>query len=160
MAEVAEPYKVWIPALRSGYYSQAQEVLFDGTGYCCFGVADVEVFGDKFTQCPAYVEGKVEYRDSEGHTGVLSDDRFRALNLMQKLTPREAKRTERLLAAKGSDAEQLIDKHVKRYVVLTTLNDWGYTFAEVADFIEWAGWHLKKRSGVYPPYRKPVPAIA
>jgi hypothetical protein len=29
----------WVEALRSGEYQQAKSVLYDGTGYCCLGVA-------------------------------------------------------------------------------------------------------------------------
>lgn len=31
--------KQWIEALRSGEYKQTKNVLFDGKGYCCLGVA-------------------------------------------------------------------------------------------------------------------------
>jgi hypothetical protein len=29
----------WVEALRSGDYKQTQQTLYDGTGYCCLGVA-------------------------------------------------------------------------------------------------------------------------
>jgi hypothetical protein len=39
----------WVAALRSGEYQQAHGTLFNGTGYCCLGVACI-VLGAKFVE--------------------------------------------------------------------------------------------------------------
>jgi hypothetical protein len=38
MQKLTEPQKLWIAALRSGKYEQAQDKLQDGDGFCCLGV--------------------------------------------------------------------------------------------------------------------------
>lgn len=36
----------WLAALRSGRYEQCKEQLFDGKGYCCLGVLQMELGGE------------------------------------------------------------------------------------------------------------------
>jgi len=47
--------KKWVKALRSGDYEQATGVLYNGTGFCCLGVAcDIGITGDWINKTPTW----------------------------------------------------------------------------------------------------------
>lgn len=41
--ELGPKQKKWLEDLRSGKFEQTEQVLYDGTGYCCLGVACVSL---------------------------------------------------------------------------------------------------------------------
>jgi hypothetical protein len=111
-----EARKAWVEALRSGDYKQGEGVLRDGDGnYCCLGVA-----------CELAVKDGVEmdvYTPEDGST--LYDGQA-------IVCPRKVQDWLRLAERHGAHRD-----HVSRDTrYLTTLNDNGATFAEIADLIE------------------------
>lgn len=68
-----ENIRKWVKALRSGKYQQIRGRLYDGTGYCCLGVAcDVLGLKPKMGTC-GY--------EFAGRSGILEDGPRRALGL-------------------------------------------------------------------------------
>jgi hypothetical protein len=64
---LTEIQEKWLKALESGEYKQCTEALFDGTGYCCLGVADVVCLGRTFTRSTDHSC----FFDNNGNTRVL-----------------------------------------------------------------------------------------
>ena len=100
-----ENIRKWVKALRSGKYQQAKERLHDGTGYCCLGVACV-VNGFR----PKV--GLMGYTEFCGSSQVLKGRAKAAVGL--------------------ADPEGL---HGEDKIELTTLNDEGASFKEIATII-------------------------
>ncbi|KGM36152.1 hypothetical protein [Inquilinus limosus] len=99
----------WVEALRSGEYQQGKHQLRDGDGFCCLGVA-CDLF--------AKLEGIGEW--DNGHFKIQHEREFGVL-----LTP---VRTWLGLQSNTGD--------INPTKCLTSLNDRGYSFAELADVIE------------------------
>ena len=101
--------KLVLKALRSGEYKQTTEALQDENGYCCLGVM-CDVF-EKETG------GRLRKEDKTGHIygGELDDQEG----------------VQRWVGLRHHDGTSKNDSS------LVSLNDYnGYTFSEIADFIE------------------------
>jgi hypothetical protein len=100
--------KLVIKALRSGEYKQTEETLQDKDGYCCLGV-----------MCAVFEEetGRKLHRSDTGHIyGAELDDQ---------------EGVQEWVGLRNCDGASKNDSP------LVTLNDYdGYTFSEIADFIE------------------------
>ncbi len=116
----------WVEALRSGLYQQCTGQLCDGTGYCCLGVL-------------SKVQGRLIEHDVENATDG-SEGPFMVLSATNPMRP--------YLNASGKIPKGVIveAEHETRGVPkgpareLTSLNDAGLTFPQIADIIEavWA----------------------
>jgi hypothetical protein len=100
--------KLVLKALRSGEYKQTEETLQDKDGYCCLGV-----------MCAVFEEetGRKLHRSDTGHIygGELDDQEG----------------VQEWVGLRHCDGTSKNDSP------LVTLNDYdGYTFSEIADFIE------------------------
>jgi hypothetical protein len=101
--------KLVIKALRSGEYAQTQELLQDEHGYCCLGV-----------MCAVFEKETGRALERDGNTGHIEGE---------DLDAQEGVR--RWVGLSDSEGRNTIDKS------LVSLNDYnGYTFSEIADFIE------------------------
>ncbi len=116
----------WLAALRSGEFPQGNDGMFNGSRYCCLGVADVVCFGAKFSGGPLK-------EDDEGEWAFLSDKRAVLLGLNKQLSEEEVGRTENLVEGLRMDSET-------RQGALASMNDMGMSFEEIADYIEECGW--------------------
>jgi hypothetical protein len=101
----------WLTALRSGKYKQAVETLYDPDvdGFCCLGVACV-------------LEYPLHYLKTEtGRFGGVIEKSFKQLKFNLKKIPNELK---------GSAVDNdLVGE-------LTSINDGGYSFIDIANWIE------------------------
>lgn len=104
----------WLAALRSGQYKQGKGLLHSlpDDSYCCLGVA-CEVAGLP----KQYLEDRVAY---DGIEGVAPE------SLMQFLA----------LHNRTGDWDRISYKELNGWHELTAANDYGVTFAKIADFIE------------------------
>ena len=114
--------KTWVEALRSGDYTQAVGMLYDGKGYCCLGVL-CHVMGYTF----------------EAVTNPLCSYGWRVADVVEnehsQVLPREVMDKAEIKSRVGQinfvteddDSEQMI---------LAYMNDAGDSFATIADFIE------------------------
>lgn len=106
--ELNENAKKWVAALRSGEYTQAKRQLRTETGMCCLGVA-----------CDLYSKETGEQWD--GHKFLGEDDTL----------PLQVKEW---VGLTGPEGVFLGDSNMP--TALSTKNDIGATFAEIADIIE------------------------
>jgi hypothetical protein len=110
----------WAKALRSGKYKQTKNVLFDGEGYCCLGVACI-VAGAKFE--------KRKDNDSQHYGGqyyyVVNDDDSED----DKVLPDKIMKKMGMKTPEGT-------YNTNKSLALTGLNDDGKSFNKIADFIE------------------------
>lgn len=103
--------KLWVEALRSGEYRQCQNLLSDGTGFCCLGVL-----------CEVAIASGVEVEKIDAAGGIAYGGEVEAL-------PRAVQDWAGLLHSAGNFGEG--DRQ------LTVWNDrLGKTFLEIADIIE------------------------
>lgn len=100
--------KEWITALRSGKYTQAQEALFDGTGYCCLGVA-----------CDIGIDGEWEYEEGDGWYLMPDNPHYTGDDSVLPMWFREK------IGLSGQAQSDLI-----------CMNDNGENFAHIANYIE------------------------
>ncbi len=101
--------KLVIKALRSGEYAQTKESLQDDHGYCCLGV-----------MCAVFEKETGRTLGRDGDTGHMEGE---------DLDAQEGVR--RWVGLSDSEGRNTIDQS------LVLLNDsQGYTFSEIADFIE------------------------
>ena len=99
----------WIAALRSGEYTQARMVLFNGKGYCCLGVL-CSVVG----LVPEKNENRALYQYTfEGQIGTL---------------PQIVQEAVRLRTSDGT--------YKAGNANLTSMNDSGASFEKIADLLE------------------------
>lgn len=67
MAELTEPQKAWLDALRSGEYKQGRDALRNGDNFCCLGVAcEVALKQGVELDVKALSSGLYSYDGSEG----------------------------------------------------------------------------------------------
>ena len=117
-----EARNAWVAALRSGEYEQTKHVLQDHYGYCCLGVA-CDVFADTLD-----IEvNKVLFREGEGFE-VYYD--FQAQVLPQKIADHVG-----LISVEGAFTELRMED-AQMGDTLTSLNDAGATFSQIADILE------------------------
>lgn len=105
-----EHRRLWVEALRSGKYQQAQGALHDAGGFCCLGVA-----------CDISRLGSWERSGADEDRFYLVDD-----DLEDSVLPIAVQRWLGLRAP-GGEAQAYMLWH---------LNDNGETFAAIADIIE------------------------
>ena len=119
----------WIAALRSGKYSQGQNVLCDGTNHCCLGVLAEEAGVPKVT-ADCWPDGEPEYRFL--FTTPSADV------LMESATiPVEVHNTILQDLDLGQDvAEGGLFGNVSLQTRLITMNDDGLSFNIIADYLE------------------------
>jgi hypothetical protein len=112
-----------IANLRSGKFQQTREVLCDGTGHCCLGVA-YETAGYKAKLTPFRDRDVWVYYPGSA-TSILDPDFQKEIGM------------------RSPTGEFRIDAYVsenKLYAVyqsLTALNDGGFTFDQIADVIDY-----------------------
>ena len=120
----------WIDALRSGQYEQADSVLFNGTGYCCLGVACVLEGIEPVISCNARrfeFDGRIDVAPPTvldslhlfSETGHISLDL-----LFESEDPDDIIRSGAIISRLGMND------------CLAGLNDTGWTFEQIANFIE------------------------
>lgn len=104
----------WLTALRSGEFKQEQSTLQRDGGYCCLGLLEQVISGD----CETGGLPSIEWLDANGITfrGVFGRNPGVECDLLEV-----------------DDAEQL---PFGRNTSLSSLNDSGYTFTEIADALE------------------------
>lgn len=135
----------WIRVLRSEKYMQTRHVLYNGEGYCCLGVADKVCFGATFTgESDWDDEGNVVetdmFNDDLGYGETLPEIRAEKLGLDRSITVYDKNNMEKFAVKEGVNIPQSTMYEGSREMVLTALNDTGFTFAQIADFLEFMGW--------------------
>lgn len=136
----------WIEALESGRYEQTTHAMYDGRGYCCFGIVDEVIFGERFI----FHQGS--WADSRCQIEMLPPERLLALGLDEEATDAEiedfhelaSKHHPELDATKitqslCTDAEGYTVRPA-RYNVLAALNDARIPFSQIARYIRASGW--------------------
>lgn len=113
----------WVAALRSGEYQQAKEWLKTNDGFCCLGVlCDISGLGTWATE-PC--EGV--YAKHLGAVAYCDDDSMDATALSDKVQE---------WAGMFSEEGSLRDDDAAITYSLVQMNDEGWTFEEIADYIE------------------------
>ena len=111
----------WIDALGSGEYPQAIGCLNDGKGFCCLGVlADLHVKEGEAAWLR--YEGMYKYKTPDNMIGEAS------------VLPYTVRQWSGLENGVGS-LPSFTDRNGKEYTALTQLNDDGFTFEQISDFI-------------------------
>ena len=137
---------VWIAALESGRYEQSTHTMYDGHGYCCFGVAAKVVFGDEF------YPHEDTWADSTGQTEMLEATRLALLDMNTLARDDDIEAFQETLRdyyhepdATSLRASLCTDEYGEpirpaRYVVLAALNDASVPFEAIARYIRASGW--------------------
>ena len=111
----------WVAALRDGEFDQTKHMLHDQRGYCCLGVA-CEIFAEVLNL-------KVETVQRRGEGFEVYYD-FQSTVLPEKVADFLGLKT-----SEGSFSEIRIEG-AKRGDTLTSINDSGATFSQIADILE------------------------
>lgn len=109
----------WADALESGKFSQTKGTLFDGEGYCCLGVACV-LAGKKFESDDG---GHFYFIKGDSTSAVLPEDVMEEIGMNNPSGHIQGKKNPFAKAGDVSDFE------------LTTINDEGVSFKEIAKII-------------------------
>ncbi len=104
-----EAQEAWLKALESGEYEQCTHDLHDGKGFCCLGVACVVA-------------------------GMSADEIHDYQNKVEAVAPHSVVSSLRLRGERGQVDGTIYIRHM-RSVTLTSANDCGATFSEIAAFI-------------------------
>ena len=136
---VAEKLAAWPDVLRSGEYQQTTGFMKDDVGYCCIGVLNEMVFNARFWKLNP---DSIFYIDEEGQAAQLFRTKAEKVGLHKEITQDEID----YLVDYFEDVEleeQLSDLRPGswRQATLTTLNDRGATFEQIADVVEALNWH-------------------
>lgn len=133
--------EAWLNALRSGTYGQAKEALADGNGnYCCLGVlceisglpVEVEDLGNGEKYVQYLFETPEDFQRAYNAKPISKADStlpyFASTNLLEDLDLNE--KVDALEdGPEGTDVVQSLHDR------LMHLNDGGWTFREIADYI-------------------------
>ncbi len=125
----------WLTALRSGEYEQTTQSLKNDGRYCCLGVLtdilikDKIISGEWFGSC---YDGK--FINNEGEEENDWADQYLPVMACQKINLSED--PEVLIKEQDRERLKLICFHEHRYSGLSTLNDNGFSFEEIAQYIE------------------------
>lgn len=104
----------WVQALKSNKYSQTKGTLKDSYGYCCLGVlCEISKISD-WKLIDNHHISKYKYNDSS----------------MIGLLPEEVRKWADIKTTDGTFIQN------NKQLILTTLNDDGVSFNEIADIIE------------------------
>lgn len=146
LQEIQEQVPAWIEELESGCYEQTSGALCDEVGYCCFGVADVVIFGESFAS------DRDVWADSSGDTEMLSADKLSLLDMNTLAHDADIEafhqtlrgyyhepEAARLRASLCTD-EDGEPARPPRYAVLAALNDASVPFEAIARYIRASGW--------------------
>jgi hypothetical protein len=111
----------WITALRSGGYTQGQTRLHTNKGFCCLGVAAKEFLTSDVEVTESGVGG-ITLWSYNGEPDMAPDYVMDALGL---------------ICPNGTSENQLTAPNdIANSLMLTTMNDNGKTFEQIADIIE------------------------
>jgi len=114
---ISEVKTKWLESLRSGDYSQGTNKLFDGKSYCCLGVL-CDLYQKQSNQQWDQKASEFELTESfycNDQSEVLSDD---------------------VANWAGLDSNNPTVLNESSRVPLAELNDSGYTFQELSNYIE------------------------
>lgn len=146
----AELLTDWLELLRSGQYQQTRNVLYDGEGYCCLGVAAEGIFNVEWEQSNndwfEYSVGNEYACDNE-----LIGSHAEALGLEREVTEEETKVYSGIVEFIVEDWEEDAQSEIlatlhdmsddtSRETWLILLNDAGFSFDDIAQFVTLAGW--------------------
>lgn len=147
----AELLRDWLGLLRSGQYTQTKGELHNEQGYCCLGVAAEGLFGVEweFDSTNEWYEYQVESEYACDNTLIPSHSR--AMGLSAEISEDELKVYSGIVyyIIEEWDLEEqneLVDGFAgvtpgsTRETMLIHLNDHGFTFKDIANFIQMAGW--------------------
>lgn len=112
MQELGPNQEKWLQALESGNYAQGKEFLCDAGKYCCLGVA-CEIFSEYPKQVSKRRHKRKFLCEWNGHFATA---------------PRGVVDALQLFSASGSPNDPFMHS-------LTTLNDAGYSFSEIAQIV-------------------------
>lgn len=118
---------LWLEALRSGRYQQTRGQLRSSSGYCCLGVlCDISHKGTWLDTGSSWSYG-LSFFDSSDQIlpGVVAEACGSSNLPYVPVTP--AMRSDPRCADRLDNREE---------ISLSALNDYGYTFSEIADLIE------------------------
>jgi hypothetical protein len=121
--------KQWITALRSGLYTQGEGKLHSTDGFCCLGVAAKE-FLTCDVKVTANVHGSFTQWKYNGEPDVAPDYVMNALGLYDSNGSTKAYRTQ--IESTSPTSDYIASDELG----LTTMNDNGKTFDQIADIIE------------------------
>lgn len=126
----------WLDALRSGKYRQGRDVLkSSGDSYCCLGVA-----------CELSDVGS--WTPVNGSYGYKIEDLDTAITLMPRAVAKELDLPEKMntygLTSISNDVFVFSSPDDVFMVRVSTMNDDGYLFAQIADAIEYTYERLMK----------------
>lgn len=127
----SEFYAQWTAALRSGEYEQGRDFLRDGNRFCCLGVAcDILSDNGEGEWRPSYKDGSLSHFhiNNQSDSGVLP-------SRVQEYLDMTAAGEFDLHEGMYHDSET--DRWISHRTALTELNDDGFTFAQIADVIEY-----------------------
>ena len=115
----------WADALESGKYKQTKGVLYDGDGYCCLGVAAV-LAGEKFVPRKTFWQ-RLKRFASKKDVGF----KIQSSTDTSVLSPEVRGK----FGMKHSDGSYFAKNKFNIIETLTSLNDGGKTFPEIAKVI-------------------------
>lgn len=145
----AELLRDWLGLLRSGQYGQTQDVLKNDEGYCCLGVAADGLFN---VDWELNESGWYEYQTPDGKEyasdNELVDSHAKALGLDREVNVDESNVYFGIIDYIAQDNEDAdsdaikkdLGSGVSRETWLIYLNDGGFTFDNIAQFVQLAGW--------------------
>jgi hypothetical protein len=110
----------WVESLRSGNYTQGKNKLFDGKNHCCLGVL-----------CDLYSKEKWDYRYSEFEGKDLW-----YFNDQSEMLPDEVMRWAGLYSTNPNVNFENPESSETQRCSIAELNDSGYTFEELSNYIE------------------------
>lgn len=110
----------WVESLRSGNYTQGENKLFDGKNYCCLGVL-----------CDLYSKEKWDYR----HSDIEENDQW-YFNDQSEMLPEEVMRWAGLYSTNPNVKVECPESSKTHSYTIAELNDSGYTFEELSNYIE------------------------
>ena len=139
----SELMREWLDALRSGHYLQGSGRLKNSREqYCCLGVAADAVFGVEWdrTDYGDFVYGTGQRFDGSYATN-LSPEHSAVLGLDKSITEDEFLVLDGVAEHVAGRPVYLNRNNPSRESILMELNDaQNFTFEQIADFIEKAGW--------------------
>lgn len=129
-----EVKKRWLEALRSGKYSQGKGALRSPEGFCCLGVLCDALDPSQWDGCDYDSEMLVLPAAVVEEVFGSFDDRM--VDPYVKLGDEQKTRLLAMFTSKSAQSGDSYRDIELGYARLATLNDHGFTFAEIADIIE------------------------
>ena len=113
--------KKWVKALRSGEYKQGKELLREGDKFCCLGVACELAVKEGIINNP-----KIIQKPFVSHVSPLYEYEKKTTHLPEKVM--------KWLGLRDNEGGFFTGRKKRKY--LTTLNDNGRSFKQIARYIE------------------------